>query len=189
MLRADLHVHSCHSGYTRTLPMFRSRDCYTAPEEVYRAARARGMDLVTITDHDSIDGCLELLERDARAADIVIGEEIECRLPGSAVRLHIGAFGMTEALHRDVQPLRSDVFEALAFLRANGVALVLHHPFHFFRGQVPVRQYLERLLPLVHAVETRNAQMSRQHNDLAEEVAKGGSAGRPLGSTGGSDAT
>lgn len=190
-LRADLHVHSFHSGFTRTLPMFRSRDCYSTPEEIYCAARARGMDLVTITDHDSIDGCLELLARHPHATDILVGEEIECRLPGHNVRLHLGAFGMTEALHREAQRLRENVFDLAAFLRAHGVALVLHHPFHFFRSEVPVRRYLEQLLPLVHAVEMRNATMSREHNDLSAAVATEDAGGRVaprLGTTGGSDA-
>lgn len=190
LLRADLHVHSQHSGFTRTMPMFRSRDCYSTPEEIYRAAKARGMDLVTITDHDSIDGCLELLDRHPDAPDIFIGEEIECRLPDSDVRLHVGAFGITEALHRAAQPLRANVFELAAFLRANGVALVLHHPFHFFRGGLPVQQYLDQLVPLVHAVEVRNAAMSKDHNLFAGEIAdaRARADGVPLGTTGGSDA-
>ena len=60
-LRADLHVHTCHSKVSGTLTFLGSRDCYSAPEDVYRVAKARGMDLVAITDHDSIDGALELL--------------------------------------------------------------------------------------------------------------------------------
>ena len=59
LLRADLHVHSYHSGYAGRQNVLRARDCYSEPEAVYRTAKARGMDLVTITDHDSIDGCLE----------------------------------------------------------------------------------------------------------------------------------
>jgi predicted metal-dependent phosphoesterase TrpH len=191
-IRVDLHVHSCHSGLNRTpaLSMFRSRDCYSRPEGIYRAARSRGMNLVTITDHDSIDGCLELLDRHPGADDILVGEEIECRLPGTELRLHVGAFGMTERLHREVQGLRSNVVEMAGFLRANGVALVLHHPFHFFRGQVPVPRYLGQLLPLVHAVEIRNATMSEGHNVLSERLAQRAAARReaPLGTTGGSDA-
>ena len=191
-LRVDLHLHSCHSGYNRTpaLSMFKSLDCYSRPADIYRTARSRGMNLVTITDHDSIDGCLELLERHPEAEDILVGEEIECRWPGTDLRVHVGAFGMTERLHRDVQPLRANVIETAGFLKANGVGLVLHHPFHFFRGQVPVREYLGQLLPLVHAVEIRNATMSEGHNVLSARVAEGPGArpGAPLGTTGGSDA-
>ncbi len=186
-MRADLHVHSHHSGFTQTLRLFRSRDCYSSPETVYRRARARGMDLVTITDHDSIDGCLELLAAHPDATDIVTGEEIECVVPDSGVRLHLGAVGLTETHHRDVQPLRSNVFEAAAFLRSAGVALVLHHPFHFFRGERDPRTYLEQLFPLVHAVEVRNATMVAAHNDLAAAVTRAWNGGG-LGQTGGSDA-
>ena len=47
VLRADLHVHSYHSGYARHLRILRARDCYSEPEAVYAAARARGMDHLT----------------------------------------------------------------------------------------------------------------------------------------------
>ena len=46
---------------TGTMPFLRSRDCYSPPAECTRVAKARGMDLVAFTDHDSIDGALELL--------------------------------------------------------------------------------------------------------------------------------
>jgi predicted metal-dependent phosphoesterase TrpH len=187
LLRADLHVHSRHSGFTGTLRMFRSRDCYSDPETVYRAARARGMDLVTLTDHDSIDGCLELLASHPDSSDIVMGEEIGCLVPGTGLRLHLGALGLTEADHRDVQPLRGNAFEAAAFLRSRGVALVLHHPFHFFRDRTDARSYLDQLLPLVHAVEVRNATMLAAHNSLAASVTRAWRLGR-IGETGGSDA-
>ena len=190
-LRADLHVHSVHSGFTSSMRPLRSRDCYSEPEAVYRAARARGMDLVALTDHDSIDGCLELLDRHPGATDIVMGEEIGCRVPGTGARVHLGALGLTERHHRDVQPLRGNVFEAAAFLRGEGVALVLHHPFHFFRGEGPVRDYLEPLLAAVHAVEIRNGTMTAAHNDLAAQVATRWNKRHPLarlGETGGSDA-
>ncbi len=39
MMRADLHVHSYHSGYNHDLPFLRSRDCYNGPEAVYRTAK------------------------------------------------------------------------------------------------------------------------------------------------------
>jgi predicted metal-dependent phosphoesterase TrpH len=190
-MRADLHVHSSHSGFTRTLRVFRSRDCYSSPEAVYRTARARGMDLVAITDHNSIDGCLELLARHPDAPDIVVGEEVECRDPQSGASLHIGALGMTESLHREVQPLRPNVFEAVAFLRSAGVAVVLHHPLHLYRSRAGARSYLEPLLPLVHAVEVRNATMLAAHNELASDITdrwNSSRPGAPLGRTGGSDA-
>ncbi len=68
MMRADLHVHTLHSRRSGSLQFLRSRDCYSEPIDVYRSAKARGMDLVAITDHDSIDGALELMDRLRRPA-------------------------------------------------------------------------------------------------------------------------
>jgi hypothetical protein len=98
---------------------------------------------------------------------------------------------LTERHHRDVQPLRGNAIEAAAYLRSEGVALVLHHPVHLFRRGMDVRSYLEPLLPLVHAVEVRNATMAAAQNDLAAAIVQAWNARHaapPLGQTGGSDA-
>src|SRR5262249_20313963 len=58
--KADLHCHSVFSTF-KYFRIANTRDSYNRPEEVYRLAKERGMDLVTITDHDSISGCPSLL--------------------------------------------------------------------------------------------------------------------------------
>jgi predicted metal-dependent phosphoesterase TrpH len=190
MLRADLHAHSYHSGLNGDLPFLKSRDCYSSPESVYRTARARGMDLVTITDHDSIDGCLELLDSHPDADDFIVGEEITCWWPGTRLEIHIGAYGIDETIHREVQPLRSNVHEVLAYLRERQVPVVLNHPLHFYRYQVPLEQYL-RLLEGVNGVEVRNGAMLEVHNTFAERLVHVGGDDGPraakLASVGGSD--
>jgi predicted metal-dependent phosphoesterase TrpH len=169
-LKADLHVHSCHSLKSGNLRFLKSRDCYSRPEDVYRVAKARGMDLVTITDHDSIGGCLEYLERHPDAADFFISEEVSCRLPQGDVEVHLGVYGMDERLHRELQPLRRDVFEVTARLREAGVFFVLNHLLHFYRRQLPLETYLE-LLDEVPGLEVRNGAMSGEHNALVEAIA------------------
>ncbi len=73
--RADLHCHSTASevsklGVQRALGL---PECATPPEEVYALAKARGMDFVTITDHDTIDGAVEIAEK---YDDAFISEEL-----------------------------------------------------------------------------------------------------------------
>ena len=97
--RADLHVHSYHSIQSGNLRFLRSRDCYSSPRDVYRVARRRGMDIVTITDHDSIDGWRELMDAYPDAADILPGEEVSCRVPDGDIEVHLGVYGITERLH------------------------------------------------------------------------------------------
>lgn len=190
ILKADLHVHSYHSGYTGHLPFFRTRDCYSTPEEIYRRAKQRGMDLVTITDHDSIDGCLEFLERNPDAPDFIVGEEIECRFPDTDLVVHIGTWGINERIHREIQPLRSNVFEAVAYLRDEGLAFALNHLFHFFREQIELERYLDHALSLFRVVEVRNGTMARLHNHLLRRLAREHRRrhGVRLSQVGGSDA-
>ena len=77
---------------------------------------------------------------------------------------------MTEALHRDLQPLRRNVFDVTARLREAGVFFALNHLLHFYRGQIPLDAYL-RLLDEVPALEARNGTMLAAHNALIERIA------------------
>ena len=72
-MKLDTHVHTFHSGYStiRSLHFF-VRECYNTPEAVYRVAKARGMDLVVVTDHDEISGALALGDR----PDVIAGSEV-----------------------------------------------------------------------------------------------------------------
>ena len=171
MLRADLHVHSCHSRVSGNMRFLGSRDCYSKPADVYRIAKARGMDFVAFTDHDSIDGALELLSDRPGLDDVIVGEEVSCRLPDGDIEVHLGVYGMTESLHRDLQPLRRNVFDVIARLREADVFFALNHLLHFYRGQIPVERYL-RLLDHVPALEARNGAMLAAHNLLIEQIAK-----------------
>jgi predicted metal-dependent phosphoesterase TrpH len=188
MLRADLHVHSCHSGLNGNLAFLRSRDCYSEPEAVYRRAHARGMDLVTITDHDSIDGCLELLRLHSGARDIFIGEEVSCRWPDAELDVHVAVYGHNEGDHCELQRLRANVHEVLEYLRVRHILGVVNHPFHFYTGQVPLAEYVE-LLARAGALEVRNGAMLPAQNELVRGIVTSmNSGGRRVGMVGGSDA-
>lgn len=183
-MKADLHVHSRHSTRSGSLKFLRSRDCYSDPLTVYRTAKARGMDLVTITDHDEIGGCLELQDHRPGLTDFIAGEEVSCRFPDGDIEVHLGVYGVTEGLHRDLQPLRRNVFDVVALLRERDVFFALNHLLFFYRGQTALESYL-RLLDEVPAVEARNGTMSEAHNALIEQTAC--VSGR-LAMTAGSDA-
>jgi predicted metal-dependent phosphoesterase TrpH len=169
MLRADMHVHTCYSKHNDNVAFLGARDCYSPPEAVYATAKARGMDLVAITDHDTIDGALALLDRMPHAPDIIVGEEVSCCCPDGGPQVHFGVYGMTETLHRELQPLRSNAFEVAGRLRAAGALFALNHLLHFYDPRLPLDDYL-RLLDLVPAIEVRNGTMVPKHNRLAEQI-------------------
>jgi len=169
--RADLHVHSRHSNVCGSLPFLRSRDCYSSPLDVYLVAKRRGMDVVTITDHDAIDGWRELMDARPGVDDILPGEEVSCRLPDGNIQVHLGVYGITERLHAEIQPLRRNVFDVMARLRESGTFFALNHVLHFYREQAPLERYL-RLLSAVPALETRNGAMLQVHNTLVERLSR-----------------
>ena len=86
--------------------------------------------------------------------------------------MHIGAYDISERIHRDIQPLRRNVFEATAYLRSEGVFFALNHPFFFFKGQMPLDEYLGFALGCFPAFEVRNGTMLASHNELAEAIVR-----------------
>ena len=91
--RADLHCHSRFSVF-KYFRRANTRDCYNAPEDVYRIAKERGMSYVTLTDHDSIEGALYLLNKHPDMNDFFIGEEVETYFPETGQRIHVGVWGL-----------------------------------------------------------------------------------------------
>ena len=108
-MKLDTHVHTVHSGKSTLKPLARLLlESYNAVEGVYRLAKSRGMELVTITDHDEIDGALTIAHR----PDVIVG----CEVTGGfrdGVRVHLGVLGLNECQHREIQRLRYDVLELL----------------------------------------------------------------------------
>jgi hypothetical protein len=65
----------------------------------------------------------------------------------------------------------------------------LNHPFFFFKGQLPLDEYLNLARRLFPAFEVRNGTMLAVHNELAEAIVRRWSASSPspLTAIGGSD--
>ena len=187
--RCDLHLHTRHSCW-KHLRVIRARDSYTDPLLAFDRAKAAGMDFVAFTDHESIDGALRVLEaRPERAGEVIVGEEIETRFPETGQWLHVSAFGLDEARHREIQRLRPDVRELVAYLRSERLLYVLNHPFQSFHFQIPARAFAREIFQLFGHVEAGNATMSAAHQAAATAlVGLSAAAGRPLVAVAGSDA-
>ena len=188
LLRADLHVHTRHSRL-ESMPVLGARDCYSEPREAYILAKARGMDLVTFTDHNTIDGCLELLSEEGNLPDFFISEEVSTRDPVTGCGLHVNVFGIDERIHGEIRRLRGNVRELLPFLEQEGIPAALNHiGSSLVRERVPGRDLVD-LAGLFPLVETRNGAQREGSNGLAASLADALEKGsRPVGRTGGSDA-
>jgi predicted metal-dependent phosphoesterase TrpH len=162
--RADLHLHTSFSGW-RSLGLVDAQDCYVSPDAAFAAARARGMDFVCFTDHNTIEGALDFLSRHPEEEErVIVGEEVEARFPDSSEWIHINVLDVDEAFHADLTRLRGNCFELVAELRRRGRLFVLNHPFQSFRSIATARRRLAEVLPLFPAVEVCNGTSPRSHS-------------------------
>ena len=74
-MRADLHCHSTAS------------DGSCPPAEVMARARAAGLDVIALTDHDTVAGHAEARRALPAGLTLVPGIELSCRLRGHSVHL------------------------------------------------------------------------------------------------------
>src|SRR5262245_29683564 len=159
--RVDLHCHSTASeisklGIQRSLGL---PECATPPEEVYELAKRRGMDLVTITDHDTIAGCLRIADRE----DVFISEELTAWFRGEPQAVHLLCFGITPDDHARLQESSNDLEACAEYLHSHEIACSLAHPFYAVEAPLSPahRRHLAQRFPVW---ETRNGSRARELN-------------------------
>jgi glycosyltransferase involved in cell wall biosynthesis/predicted metal-dependent phosphoesterase TrpH len=159
--RVDLHCHSTASQVSR-LGVQRSLglpECATPPEEVYELAKRRGMDFVTITDHDTIDGCFELADR----SDCFVSEELTARFAGEPQAVHVLCYGITPGDHEWLQANSGDLEACAAYLHEHEIACALAHPFYNVAAPL-TRRHRRRLAELFPIWEVRNESRAPELN-------------------------
>jgi predicted metal-dependent phosphoesterase TrpH len=167
--KADLHCHSIYSSF-KYFRIANTRDCYTRPEDVYRTAKERGMDYVTFTDHDSIDGCLAFLNARPDAKDFFISEEAETWFPDTRQRIHVNVFDLDERQHREISRLRENIYDLVAYLRQENLIFSANHMFQNYRMRNSPHRYFEEMLAMFDMFEVRNGAMTIHHNRLVEDL-------------------
>jgi predicted metal-dependent phosphoesterase TrpH len=125
------------------------------------------MDLVAITDHDTIDGALTIADR----PDVIIGCEVTGVFPRDSVRVHLGVLGLTEAQHREIQRLRHDVADLMPYLHAQGLFTSINHIASRINGAITAT-HISALLPWVSALEVRNGSRLASQNRTAAAIAR-----------------
>lgn len=187
--RADLHCHSRFSVF-KYFRRANTRDCYNPPEDVYRIAKERGMSYVTLTDHDSIDGALYLLNKYPDMKDFFIGEEVETYFPETGQRIHIGVWGLNEAQHREIQRLRPNIRELIPYLKSERLIFGINHLFQNYRMKNVVGRYISELLDMFDIFEVVNGAMASVHNKMVQQLIEHVREhhGKKVSMVGGSDA-
>jgi glycosyltransferase involved in cell wall biosynthesis len=160
--RIDAHVHSNASNgpAVAALGFIGCPECYSEPEGVYDMARARGMDLVTITDHDTIKGALTLAERGFEG--FIVGQEATVFFPEDKCKLHVLIWGLTpdQDEHLQSSGMKRDVYAFAHWLREQNLAHAVAHPLYVQNRRL-TRWHIERCALLFKGFESLNGAHSK----------------------------
>jgi predicted metal-dependent phosphoesterase TrpH len=167
-VKLDTHVHTFHSGRTTIYPasLFMN-ESYNTPDGVRRMARARGMDLVAITDHDQISGALEI----AHLPNVIVGCEVTAVFPDDCVRVHLNVLGISEGQHREIERRRHNINDLMPYLRDERIFTSLNHVASGINGPITA-PHVAALLPWVDALEVINGSRLVTQNRTAQCVAE-----------------
>jgi predicted metal-dependent phosphoesterase TrpH len=150
-----------------TVPVLRRfcRECYNPPEVLYEKLKHQGLDLVTVTDHDSIAAGESL----RRYPDFFVSEEATCQAP-SGNEVHVGVYDITESQHVEIQRRRNDLPRLVAYLEEQRVFFSVNHIFSALTGRRAADDFdwFEGCFP---AVEVLNGHLLARNNQLAARLA------------------
>ncbi len=136
-MRLDLHNHTCFSA-----------DGGLTPAELLQAAKARGLECVAVTDHNTTRGALtalDLSESDPSLPRVIPGVEVFTR-DGEVIGLYV---------YEDI-PRGTSLGEAVARIRELGGLVYLPHPYDVFRRGAVSSAQRENAAALSDVIEVAN---------------------------------
>ena len=171
MAKVDIHCHSLYSDQPIHW-LFRklgARESYTPVMELYHRLKSLGMDFVTITDHNRIDGAVELA---SKYSDCFISCEYTVDFPKEAASIHLCTYDITEEQYRKGLSLCHNIFDFSEYFRGENVLVGVPHPFHCNRGKLELR-HLELTLLLFDYFEEQNGLQMETANRMQRKFFDG----------------
>jgi len=164
---ADLHCHSKYSDRPSEwfLRQLGTPESFTEPRDIYRICRQRGMDFVTISDHNCIAGALEI----ADLPGTFLSSEITVTFPEDGCAIHCLVTGITEEQFRTIDSIRSDIYEFQKYLVAEDILYSVAHPLFQVNDQMTV-DHVEKLLLLFNRFEAINGTRAPRAGEIVDAI-------------------
>lgn len=161
--KADLHVHSKYSDQPTNWLLKKSgcAECFTEPIEIYKAAKKNGMNCITITDHNEIRGCLEILE----FPNTFISCEVTTIFPEDECKIHVLTYDITEAQYYEMMKLRHNIYEFRDYLMEKEIFHSVAHPFYSVNNLF-TQEHFEKLLIMFNTFELNGCRSKDINNTL-----------------------
>lgn len=148
MLKGDFHVHSKYSF-----------DSFLSPKSIVKIAKKRGLDVIAVTDHNTIKGAKEAHRwGNTYGVEVIIGTEILTDVGDIT-----GLFITKEVTSKNWKATIEDIHD-------QGGLVVLPHP---FREHKNVEEIAERV-DLIEVFNSRSTlRENKKSGELAKELKKG----------------
>ncbi len=170
MAKADLHLHSKASNlpggwFSRLIGCPES---FTEPMEIYRRLKERGMSFITITDHNTIEGVLEI----AHLPEVFISCEYTVEFPEDKRKVHVLVYGLSEKDHQELTRLRENIFDFVRYLKERRLAHSLAHPLYSVERSKVDKDFVEKLVLLFDNWEVINGTRGKDVRQIEEAIAR-----------------
>ena len=169
MMRVDCHCHTKYSAHPSDwfLQRIGTRESYTEVEELYQQAKSRGMTHVTITDHNTIDGALELVA--THPEDTFISVEATAYFPEDGCKIHVLCYDITPDQFQIIQNARTDIYRLREYLKRENIACSVAHATYSVNGCLK-QDTLEKLILLFDVFEGINGSRGDLHNSTLRSI-------------------
>jgi len=167
MSRCDLHIHSRCSARSEEwlFRRFDFPDSYSDPRELHAQLSASGMDFMTITDHDTIEGCLQISD----LPNTFISEQVTTYFPQDPCKIHLLVWNISQAQHADIAIIRDNIFALQRYLQAAKIAHAVAHPLYSINGKLEA-SHVERLILLFKHFEGINGLRDALLSELVQTL-------------------
>ncbi|WP_407424397.1 CehA/McbA family metallohydrolase [Methanobrevibacter sp.] len=150
MLKMDTHIHSEYSP-----------DSKSKLKDIFAVAKTRGLDIIAISDHNTVEGSKEAI-RLTKNDDLLVVPSIEI----SSLEGHILGFGCEENIKRDLP-----AGETIDLIHDQGGLAIIPHPYCFYRHGLLCKADYKDLK--IDAIETKNARFIVGYcNNKAKKLSK-----------------
>ena len=150
MYNMDTHIHSEYSP-----------DSKAKLEDIFKVAKNRNLDIIAISDHNTVDGSKEA-QRLTKNDDLLVIPSLEI----SSLEGHILGFGCQENIKRDLPAA-----ETIDLVHEQGGLAIIPHPYCFYRHGLLCKVDYKDLK--IDAIETKNARFIVGYcNNKAKNLSK-----------------
>ena len=165
--KSDLQVHSKYSNRPKQwfLRRIGAPESFSEPLDIYKCCKEAGMDYVTITDHNTIKGSLDI----AHLPNTFISSILTTYFPENKCKIYCIVSGINEDEFTSLLQHRENIYDLREYIHSNNIAHSIAHPLYQINNRLTVNLF-EKLLVLFNSFQGINGARNRRACDISNII-------------------